>query len=70
MGWQSYVIPYDTPEQLEMLLDLCRLHNTSPPETNIFVRYHEGREFQQISTAEEPAQAFMASSKKPYTRPP
>ena len=69
MGWQSYVIPYETPEQLEMLLDLCRLHNTSPPETNVFVRYQEGGEFQQISTGEELVQPCTASLKRPYKRP-
>ena len=69
MGWQSYVIPYETPEQLEMLLDLCRLHNSSPPETNVFVRYHEGGEFEQISTGEELVQPCTAALKKPYKRP-
>ena len=68
MGWQSYVIPYETPEQLEMLLDLCRLHNSSPPETNVFVRYHEGAQFEQIQTGEELVHPMTATLKKPYKR--
>ena len=42
MGWHSYVVPYETDEQLQALLDSCKLHNSSPPATNVFVRYHEG----------------------------
>ena len=41
MGWHSYVVPYETDEQLQVLLDLCKLHNSSLPATNVFVRYHE-----------------------------
>ena len=69
MGWQRYVIPYEIPEQLEMLLDLCRLHNSSPPATNVFVRYHEGAQFEQIQTGEELVQPMTATFKKPYKRP-
>ena len=69
MGWQSYVIPYETEEQLEKLLDLCKLHNNSPAETNVFVRYHARGEFQQISTGEELVNPCTASFKRPYKRP-
>ena len=69
MGWQSYVLPYETDAQLEALLDLCGLHNSSPPATNVFVRYHEGGEFQQIHTGEELVGPVTATFKKPYKRP-
>ena len=69
MGWQSYVLPYETDAQLEALLDLCKLHNSSPPATNVFVRYHEGGEFTQIQTGEELVQPMTATLKKPYKRP-
>tara|TARA_R110002051_G_scaffold307418_1_gene378452 strand:+ start:673 stop:1020 length:348 start_codon:yes stop_codon:yes gene_type:complete len=32
MGWQSYVIGFNTPEQREKILDICRLHNETLDE--------------------------------------
>ena len=41
----------------------------SPPATNVFVRYHEGAQFEQIQTGEELVQPMTATLKKPYKRP-
>ena len=33
MGWQSYVIGFNTQQEKEEILALCRLHNAGPPPT-------------------------------------
>jgi len=68
MGWQSYVFPYDTDAQLDALLDMCKLHNSSPSHTNVFLRYRDGGQFKQIRTREVLEHPMMATIKKPYKR--
>ncbi len=69
MGWQSYVISYETAEQLETLLDLCKLHNSSPCDTNIFFRFHTDRPYEQIKVGEDIVGVCTTTLKKPYKRP-
>jgi hypothetical protein len=35
MGWQSYVVGYNTEEEKENILKICRLHNKSDDWENI-----------------------------------
>ena len=36
MGHQSYVIPYDTEEQLQTILDIIKKHNSARGSTSLF----------------------------------
>ena len=54
MGYQSYVIPFDTDEQLDTVLDVIKLHNATPGGyTDEFVRYSEDSEFIRLEVGEE-----------------
>ena len=52
MGHQSYVIPYDTEEQLQAILDVIKKHN-SAPWFNEFVRYSDKEEYKQLVSGED-----------------
>ena len=52
-----------------MLLDLYRLHNSSPPETNVFLRYHEGGEYEQSSTGNGPSPSIGCSCRAAWHGP-
>ena len=52
MGHQSYVIPYETDEQLENILDIIKKHNAGMFHDE-FVRYNPSEEFKQLESGEE-----------------
>ena len=64
MGHQSYVVPFDTDEQLQSILDVIKLHNSSVNGyTNEFVRYHPDHEFRQLEVGEELTRARTVAFK-------
>ena len=64
MGHQSYVIPYDTEEQLQAILDIIKKHN-SAPWFNEFVRLHDKAEYTQLVSGED-LTCVMTATLKPY----
>ena len=52
MGQQSYVIPYETDEQLEIILDIIKKHNACTFHDE-FVRLHPHTEFERLQSGEE-----------------
>ena len=52
MGWQSYVIPYETDAQKETILDVIKKHN-STGFSGEFVRYGPTDEYVQLEGGEE-----------------
>ena len=65
MGHQSYMIPYDTEEQLQAILDTIKKHNIDP-FSNEFVRYSSTSEFEQLVSGEDLTHVATAIMKKPY----
>lgn len=64
MGHQQYVIPYDTDEQLQAILDVIKLHNSySSGYTDEFVCYNPGDEFKRLQVGEELTGASTAAFK-------
>ena len=63
MGHQSYVIPYDTPEQLQAILEIIKKHNSAAyhPE---FVRFNRAAEYKQLESGEELGQLVTYQVKK------
>lgn len=66
MGVQAYVIPYETEEQKEAILDIIKKHN-SAPFSNEFVRFSDKSEYKQLVCGEDLTGVMTAAMKKPYT---
>lgn len=64
MGHQQYVIPYDTDEQLEAILDVIKLHNSyGGGYTDEYVRYNADQEFTRLEVGEALTGACTATLK-------
>ena len=70
MGHQSYVIPYETSEQLETILDIIKKHNAGMFHDE-FVRYNPGEKFEQLESGEELCQleTYDLKSGQAYKNP-
>ena len=66
MGVQAYVIPYDTEEQKEVIMETIEKHN-SAPFCNEFVRFSDKSEYKQLVCGEDLTDVMTATMKKPYT---
>ena len=65
MGHQSYVIPYDSEEEKEAILDAIRKHN-SDPFCNEFVRYSNKAEYAQLLAGEVLTRVMTVTVNEPY----
>ena len=64
MGHQQYVIPYDTDEQLQAILDVIKLHNQEPDGyTNEYIRFNAKAEYKRLEVGEELEGAFTVGLK-------
>lgn len=66
MRHQSYVIAYDTEEQLRVILDIIKRHNESGPYSNEFVRLDSQDEYEQLEHGEVLTHIITATLKTPY----
>ena len=64
MGYQQYVIPYDTDKQLQAILDVIKLHNQEPSGyTNEYVRYNPTGEYKLLEVGEHLEYAYTVALK-------
>lgn len=67
MGWQSYIVCYDTEEQKDTILGILKKHN-STPFSNEFVRWSPNEPFKRMETGEHLIQVATAPVKKPFSK--